>query len=86
MPCEFVGRRVSTRLYPRRVEVAIDADIVARQQRTSDEGHVNYDWQHYIELVQRKPSALGNGAPFADISALLQRLSLGLPRGEGGTG
>ena len=47
-------------------------------------GHVNYDWHHYIELVQRKPGALRNGAPFADIPVPLQRLRQGLLRREGG--
>lgn len=84
VPCEFVGQRVSTRLYPSRVEVAIDGAIVASHERLSDEGHVNYDWQHYIELVQRKPGALRNGAPFADIPVPLQRLRQGLLRREGG--
>ena len=83
-PCEFVGQRVSTRLYPSRVEVAIDGAIVASHERLSDSGHVNYDWQHYIELVQRKPGALRNGAPFADIPVPLQRLRQGLLRREGG--
>ena len=84
VPCEFVGQRVSTRLYPSRVEVAIDGAIVASHERLSDSGHVNYDWQHYIELVQRKPGALRNGAPFADIPVPLQRLRQGLLRREGG--
>jgi len=84
VPCEFVGQRVSARLYPSRVEVAIDGAIVASHERLSDSGHVNYDWQHYIELVQRKPGALRNGAPFADIPVPLQRLHQGLLRREGG--
>ena len=25
-----------------------------------------YDWRHYIDLVERKPGALRNGAPFCD--------------------
>jgi hypothetical protein len=42
------------------------------------------NWQHYIALVQRKPGALRNGAPFADMPAPLQRLRQGLMRHEGG--
>ena len=26
-----------------------------------------YDWRHYVPLLQRKPGALRNGAPFADM-------------------
>ena len=26
-----------------------------------------YDWRHYLAVVQRKPGALRNGAPFAEL-------------------
>ncbi len=84
VPCELVGQRVSTRLYPGRVDVAVDDAIVASHERLSDAGRISYDWQHYIELVQRKPGALRNGAPFADMPAPLQRLRQGLLRRSGG--
>ena len=48
------------------------------------EGHVCHDWQHYIALIQRKPGALRNGAPFADMPAPLLRLRQGLLRHDGG--
>jgi len=41
--------------------------VVARHERLSDKGMTRYDWQHYIPLVQRKPGALRNGAPFTDL-------------------
>jgi transposase len=84
VPCELVGQKLSTRLYPGRVAVATGDAIVARHERLSDAGRVNYDWQHYIELVQRKPGALRNGAPFADMPVPLQRLRHGLLRRVGG--
>ena len=85
VPCELAGQRVSTRLYPGRVEIAsCDEVIVARHERLPNRGHICYDWQHYITLIQRKPGALRNGAPFADMPAPLQRLRQGLMRVEGG--
>ena len=84
VPCELVGQRVSTRLYPGKVEVAMDDAIVASHERLSDAGHISYDWQHYVELVQRKPGALRNGAPFADMPQPLQKLRHGLLRRAGG--
>ena len=84
VPCELAGQRVSTRLYPSRVEVATDEAIVASHARVADEGHICYDWQHYVALVQRKPGALRNGAPFADMPAPLLRLRQGLMRHDGG--
>ena len=84
VPCELANHRVSTRLYPERVDIAAADTIVASHERLSDRGHIRYDWQHYIALVQRKPGALRNGAPFADLPAPLQRLRHGLMRHAGG--
>ena len=63
---------------------------MARNQRSrcakyaTERGQVCYDWQHYIALVERKPGALRNGAPFADMPAPLKQLKLGLMRHAGG--
>ena len=84
VPCELAGQQVSTRLYPNRVEIASDDTIVASHTRLANRGHICYDWQHYIALLQRKPGALRNGAPFADMPAPLLRLRQGLMRHEGG--
>ena len=84
VPCELAGKQVSTRLYPSRVDIASDGAIVASHARVANEGHICYDWQHYIALVQRKPGALRNGAPFADMPAPLLRLRQGLMRHDGG--
>lgn len=84
VPCELAGQRVSTRLYPTRVKVAAGERIVADHERLTDEGRTRYDWQHYIPLVQRKPGALRNGAPFADLPEPLQRLRRGLLTEPGG--
>ena len=84
VPCQLAGQRVSTRLYPNRVEVASDEAIVASHARVANAGHTCYDGQHYIALIQRKPGALRNGAPFADMPAPLLRLRQGLMRVEGG--
>jgi hypothetical protein len=75
VPCELAGQMVSTRLYPGRR---------GRGRRRGGRGQPRaaeqrrdqtvYDWQHYIPLVQRKPGALRNGAPFADMPEPLQRL------------
>ncbi|HQR85081.1 MAG TPA: IS21 family transposase, partial [Polynucleobacter sp.] len=84
VPCELAGQRVCTRLYPSRVEIATDEAIVASHVRAANEGQICYDWQHYIALVQRKPGALRNGAPFADMPQSLLRLRQGLMRHDGG--
>ena len=84
VPCELAGQMVSTRLYPGSVVVVADDAVVARHERLSNAGDTCYDWQHYIPLVQRKPGALRNGAPFADMPQALQQLRRGLLRQAGG--
>ena len=84
VPCEWANHRVSTRLYPNRVCVVAGDSVVASHERAADRGHTRYDWQHYIALVQRKPGALRNGAPFADMPEPLQRLRQGLMKHQGG--
>ncbi len=84
VPCEFAGRMVSTRLYPDRISVVANDTIVASHERLFERDQVIYDWQHYLTLVERKPGALRNGAPFADMPIPLVRLKQGLMRREGG--
>ncbi len=84
VPCELFGQMVSTRLYPRSVVVVTDEQVVARHERLRNSGEIRYDWQHYIPLLQRKPGALRNGAPFVDMPEPLQRLRRGLLRNPGG--
>ncbi|HRO64558.1 IS21 family transposase [Thermomonas sp.] len=84
VPCELAGQMVSTRLYPARVKIVIDERIVADHERLNDEGRTQYDWQHYVPLLQRKPGALRNGAPFADLPEPLQQLRRALLREDGG--
>jgi transposase len=69
VPCELAGQRVSTRLYPHQVGIVADDAIVAVHERLSERDQICYDWQHYIALAERKPGALRNGAPFADMPA-----------------
>lgn len=84
VPCAWAGHRVSVRLYPERVVIVADHDVIAEHPRAVDRDQVSYDWQHYLPLVERKPGALRNGAPFAELPVPLQRLRHALLRHEGG--
>lgn len=75
---------LSTRLYPTRVMVVADDVIVADHQRLTDKGKIRYDWRHYVPLLERKPGALRNGAPFAELPEPLQRMRRALLRETGG--
>lgn len=83
VPCEWAGQIVSTRLYPQRVDVVADERLIASHARQFNSAQTVYDWQHYIDLVQRKPGALRNGAPFLDLPAPLLRLRQMLLKREG---
>jgi len=84
VPCELAGKVVSVRLYPSQVTAVSGDAVVACHERLTERGYVRYDWQHYISLIERKPGALRNGAPFADMPAPLKQLRLGLMRDKGG--
>lgn len=84
VPCEWAGHLVSTRLYPNRVDVVAQDAIVSSHARLVNRGQTSYDWQHYIELVQRKPGALRNGTPFLDLPPALLKLRQSLLRHPGG--
>ena len=84
VPCELARQAVSTRLYPGKVAIAVDGRIVAEHARLNGKGKTAYDWQHYIPLLQRKPGALRNGAPFLDLPEPLARLRAALLLHEGG--
>ena len=84
VPCELVGQVVSLRLYPAQIDIVAHDAVVASHPRSFTRQQTLYDWQHYIPLVERKPGALRNGAPFADMPAPLQQLRSLLLRREGG--
>jgi hypothetical protein len=91
VPACFANRPVSVRVYPERIVVAAEGQIVCEHRRVFARSHnptssaTIYDWRHYLAVVQRKPGALRNGAPFAELPpafwALQQRL-LKTPGGD----
>jgi transposase len=83
-PCEWAGRLLSVRRYADRVELVADDRAVASHPRSFGYDQTFYDWQHYLPLLERKPGALRNGAPFADLPEPLQHLRRCLLRREGG--
>ena len=84
VPCEFAGQRVSARLYPERIDIVQGDAVIASHLRLANHSQIRYDWQHYVPLLERKPGALRNGAPFADLPEPLQRLRHGLLKHDGG--
>jgi hypothetical protein len=55
-----------------------------RLARSFERDQTLYDWMHYIALIERKPGALRNGAPFKTMPEPLQELQRQLLRHSGG--
>ena len=84
VPCEQAGAMVEIRLYPQHIEILAQEKKIARHTRLFDRDQTCYDWQHYLPLLERKPGALRNGAPFADLPEPLQQLRRILVPRKGG--
>ncbi|NNF76998.1 MAG: IS21 family transposase [Rhizobiales bacterium] len=89
VPAAFANRAVSLRVYADRLVIVAEARVVAEHTRDFSRDHNSagstvYDWRHYLAVVQRKPGALRNGAPFAELPASFRRLQSVLLKREGG--
>jgi transposase len=84
VPCRFANQKLSIRLYPEHIAAHDENGVVATHERSFERGEVRYDWRHYLELLERKPGALRNGAPFDQLPQPLQRLRAALLKREGG--
>jgi hypothetical protein len=79
VPRHWAKRRVSVRQYPERLDIYADHAWVASHARLFGRDQVSYDWQHYIPLLDRKPGALRNGAPFLEMPTPLLSLQTEWP-------
>ena len=89
VPASFANRPVSLRVYAERLLVVAEGHTIAEHQRIIQRDHRHpgrtvYDWRHYLSVLQRKPGALRNGAPFASFPAGFKRLQAILLKREGG--
>ena len=84
MPCEWVNAVVSLRAYADILRIVGPQGEVVDLPRSFERDQTFYDWQHYIGLVERKPGALRNGAPFKTMPEPLQELQRQLLKHPGG--
>jgi hypothetical protein len=69
--------------------VAAEGNILCEHCRVIDRSHklpgkTIYDWRHYLAVVQRKPGALRNGAPFLELPSAFRQLQDHMLRKPGG--
>jgi len=77
------------RVYPERIVVAAEGQILCEHPRIIERSHhlpgrTVYDWRHYLAVLQRKPGALRNGAPFVDLPEAFKSLQSHLLKRPGG--
>ncbi len=89
VPASFANRPVSLRIYPERLVVVAEGHVVCTHERIIERSHrqpgrIIYDWRHYLAVVQRKPGALRNGAPFVEMPDAFRQLQRQMLRKPGG--
>lgn len=65
--CTYAGKIVQCKSYADRLVFIYEGKEVGQHIRQFTRGGTYYDWQHYLPLLARKPGALRNGAPFAEM-------------------
>ena len=89
VPASFANRPVSLHVYPDRLVIAAEGQVLCEHERRIDRSHhlpprTIYDWRHYLAVIQRKPGALRNGAPFAELPSGFRQLQDQMLRRPGG--
>lgn len=89
VPAACANRPVSLRGYAARLVIVAEAQLIAEYPRCFNRAHkgpgkTSYDWRHYLAVVQRKPGALRNSAPFTELPPSFKRLQSMLLKHPGG--
>ncbi|WP_408744436.1 Mu transposase domain-containing protein, partial [Acetobacter pasteurianus] len=89
VPASFANRPVSLRVYPDKLRIIAEGQVLCVHDRIITRSHgvpgrTVYDWRHYLAVIQRKPGALRNGAPFTELPAAFRTLQDQLLRRPGG--
>jgi transposase len=89
VPAALANQVISLRVYADRLVMVARSAVIAEHQRIfnrdhSSPGNTSYDWRHYLAVVQRKPGALRNGAPFTTLPKSFRTLQAVLLKRPGG--
>jgi transposase len=89
VPAALANQIVSLRVYADRLVMIARAQVVAEHVRVFSRDHsspakTSYNWRHYLAVVQRKPGALRNGAPFTTLPKSFRTLQSVLLKRAGG--
>ena len=64
--CEWAGRTAMLRAYADRIVVVDAGVVIGEHARSFGRNQVRFNPWHYVAVLERKPGALRNGAPFRD--------------------
>ncbi len=89
VPASYANRPVSLRVYAERLVVCAEGQQICEHLRIIERHHHGagqtvYDWRHYLAVLQRKPGALRNGAPFEHLPMGFKKLQTALLKQPGG--
>ena len=89
VPASYANRPVSLRVYAERLVVCAEGQQICEHLRIIERNHHGagqtvYDWRHYLAVLQRKPGALRNGAPFEHLPTGFKQLQTALLKQPGG--
>jgi transposase len=86
VPSEHAGRHVSLRAYADRIVVVVRNEVIAEHKRHFTRNISYFEPWHYVPLLDRKPGALRDGAPFVgwELPEAMQQIKDHYMRGCGG--
>lgn len=86
VPSEHAGHHVSLRAYADRIVVVADNEVIAEHTRHFTRNISYFEPWHYVPLLDRKPGALRDGAPFVgwELPRAMEQIKDHYMRGCGG--
>ena len=89
VPASFANRPLSLHVYADKLLFVAEAQLIAEHRRVfsrdhGSQGKTIYNWRHYLAVLQRKPGALRNGAPFLELPPAFRALQKQLLKHPGG--
>jgi len=89
VPASFANRPLSLHVYSDKLLFVAEAQLIAEHRRVfsrdhGSQGKTIYNWRHYLAVLQRKPGALRNGAPFLELPPAFRALQKQLLKHPGG--
>jgi hypothetical protein len=76
VPAAWAGKPVSLRAYAERIQIVADEQVLADPPRGFGRGQSIFNPWHYLPILERKPGALREGAPFQqwDLPGAIRRV------------